>query len=82
MGDKINVKWGANPDNEHAGESDEEAPRIGAENIWFKMPKEDGTMIDINLLQALNQVFIDLGHFDERLKAFETEEDESPIVTV
>ncbi len=76
-----NAKWGANPDDEHAGESDKDGPRVGAENIWFKMPKEDGTMMDVNLLQVINQVFVDMGHFDMRLSQFEAkEEEESPIV--
>ena len=74
--------WGANPDNPKAGTDGEEATRVGAENIWLKMPTSEGKMIEVNLLQVINQLFIDMGHFDRRVRALEAEDGKGNIISV
>ncbi len=84
--------WGAAPlDPEIDAPNEESVIKIGAESIWLRMPKGDwdplsGTepeMIDVNLLQVINQLFIDLGHFDRRLSFLEDmQEPEGKIISV
>lgn len=72
--------WGAQPLIPQLDAPDEEPDiQIGAESIFFRMPKGDTDplsseppeMIDVNLLQVINQLFVDMGHFDRRLRALE-----------
>lgn len=62
-------KWGANPINE--GEIPEEA-KVGAEQVRFMMPiGENAEMLEVNLLQVVNQLFMDMGELHARLQALE-----------
>jgi hypothetical protein len=56
---------------EGSEEGEEEPLKIGAENVWLKMPTSTGEMIEINLLQVINQLFMDLGEFDARILVIE-----------
>lgn len=69
--------WGAHPlnDKEEGEEEEEKLQPIDAGQVWFKMPnpQEEGEMVDVNLLSVINQLFIDMGHFDMRVHTLEEE---------
>lgn len=89
-------KWAAEPVEEKTldqareiAEDLAEEKRIGAENVWLKMPlpqsdpEAEPKFIEVNLLQVINQLFMDMGHFDRRVRQLEIEQEpESPIIRV
>jgi len=65
--------WGAQPLEEKEPKDDS---KVGAERVCFKMPIEDSTeMIEVNLLQVINQLFVDMAHFHNRVCELEEAEE-------
>lgn len=81
-----NDDWGAKPliagNSENGVEETPDEDKIPAETVWFKMRTSNGGEVDVNLLQAINQLFIDMGHFDRRVRELEGEAPESPLIKV
>lgn len=69
--------WGAKPLNE-----EETSTEIPVENIKLKMVTSEGTEIKVSLLQVINQLFIDLGHFDLRVRKLEDKDKEKSSVLI
>jgi len=84
--------WGAQPVDRDCPDCEPEpcdAPRtmLGAEQVMLKMHSEEGEPIEVNLLQVVNQMFMDMGHIHHRLLGIEKaldllpeEEEESLIL--
>ena len=81
-----NDDWGAKPLIANGtGNGAEDTPgedKIPAETVWFKMRGSNGEEVDVNLLQAINQLFIDMGHFDRRVRELEGDAPESPLIKI
>lgn len=71
--------FGAQPagDKEKEKENGETPLRIGAETVFLKMQTSEGEDIEVSLLNVINQLFIDMGHFDMRVRTLEGGEPET-----
>ena len=82
MGESNETDWGAQPADEPNGEIPDgvEIVKVPAESVFFKMKASNGDDVEINMLQAINQLFIDMGHFDARVRELEGDSPENPII--